>query len=47
MLCIVRSIDVITKPIGEGQPTKDYAALLSEFKGNCKYNSLVQQSASA
>lgn len=37
-----RSIDVITKPPGEGTPTTDFAALLASLKKDCQYGAVAK-----
>ncbi|BDA46321.1 probable protein TIC 62, chloroplastic at C-terminar half [Coccomyxa sp. Obi] len=42
-----RSIDVITKPPGEGTPTTDYAALLASLKKDCQYSAVAKPALTA
>ena len=43
-----RSFDCISKEPGDGEPTADFAALLSSLQGDCKYGEAsVTRAASA
>lgn len=48
VICVRRSFDCITKEPGDGEPTSDFAALLSALQGDCKYGEAsVKRAASA